>query len=73
MIGCRQAATNLAGSTENVLTVASEAYRPVPQTRKQRETEIRLYALADAITPRLGMSRRSFFGTAAGMGRDLQH
>ncbi|MGE4061301.1 MAG: amidohydrolase [Sphingomonadales bacterium] len=50
-----------------VRMVASEEYAPVRQTRKQREAEIRLYALADAVAPRLGMSRRRFFGTAAGM------
>lgn len=50
-----------------VRMVASEEYAPVRQTRKQREAEIRLYALADAVAPRHGMSRRRFFGTAAGM------
>lgn len=29
-----------------VRMVSSEEYRPVPQSAKQRETEIRLYALA---------------------------
>ena len=50
-----------------VRMVASEEYLPVPQTPKQRETEQRLYALADGIAPRLGMSRRRFFQTSAGM------
>lgn len=50
-----------------VRMVASEEYAPVPQTRQQHETEMRLYALADAVAPKLGMSRRRFFGTAAGM------
>jgi uncharacterized protein len=50
-----------------VRMVSSEEYRPVPQTAKQRETEIRLYALADAVAPKLGMSRRRFFQTASGM------
>lgn len=50
-----------------VRMVASEEYLPVPQTPQQRETEQRLYALADGIAPRLGMSRRRFFQTSAGM------
>lgn len=50
-----------------VRMVASEEYLPVPQTPEQRETEQRLYALADGIAPRLGMSRRRFFQTSAGM------
>jgi len=50
-----------------VRMVASEEYLPVPQTPQQREAERRLYALADGIAPRLGMSRRRFFQTAAGM------
>lgn len=50
-----------------VRMVASEEYMPVPQTREQRETELRLYALADRIAPRLAMSRRRFFQTSAGM------
>lgn len=50
-----------------VRMVASEEYLPVRQTAKQRETECRLYALADAIAPRLGISRRRFFQTSAGM------
>lgn len=50
-----------------VRMVASEEYLPIRQTAKQREAEARLYALADEISPRLGMSRRRFFGTSAGM------
>ncbi len=47
--------------------VASEEYRPVPQSAKQRETEARLYAIADAVAPKLGLTRRRFFQTASGM------
>ena len=47
--------------------VASEEYLPVPQTEKQRETEARLYAIADEMAPKLGLSRRRFFQTSAGM------
>src|SRR5688572_29711939 len=50
-----------------VRMVASEEYLPVPQTARQRETEARLNALADGIAPRLGISRRRFFATSAGM------
>ena len=47
--------------------VASEEYLPSPQTGKQRETEARLYAIADEVAPRLGLTRRGFFQTSAGM------
>lgn len=50
-----------------VRMVASEEYLPIRQTAKQRETEARLYAIADALVPRLGISRRRFFQTSAGM------
>ncbi|HMO76587.1 MAG TPA: amidohydrolase family protein [Sphingopyxis sp.] len=50
-----------------VRMVASEEYLPVAQTAKQRETEARLYTLADSIAPKLGLSRRRFFQTSAGM------
>ena len=47
--------------------VSSEEYGPPPQSRQQREAELRLYALADEIAPRHGLSRRRFFGTPMGM------
>ncbi|WP_229736346.1 amidohydrolase family protein [Novosphingobium endophyticum] len=47
--------------------VASDEYLPIPQTAKQHEAEQRLYAYADGIAPKLGMSRRRFFQTSAGM------
>jgi uncharacterized protein len=50
-----------------VRMVASEEYVPIPQTAKQREAEQRLYAFADEVTPKLGMTRRRFFQTSAGM------
>ncbi len=50
-----------------VRMVASEEYLPVRQTASQREAEKRLYALSDSIAPGLNLSRRSFFGTSAGM------
>jgi hypothetical protein len=50
-----------------VRMVASEEYRPIQQSPRQRETEARLYAIADAVAPRLGLSRRRFFQSASGM------
>ena len=50
-----------------VRMVASEEYLPVAQTERQHEAELRLYAMADEIAPRLGLNRRRFFQTAAGM------
>jgi len=50
-----------------VRMVASEEYVPVRQTAGQRETEARLYAIADDLAPKLGLSRRRFFQTSAGM------
>lgn len=50
-----------------VRMVSSEEYAPRPQTERQREVQARLYDLADATAPRLGMSRRRFFQTASGM------
>lgn len=47
--------------------VSSDEYAPLPQTRQQREAEQRLYALADAIAPKHGMSRRRFFQSPMGM------
>ncbi len=47
--------------------VSSDEYAPPPQTRQQRETEKRLYALADEIAPKHAMSRRRFFQTPMGM------
>ena len=47
--------------------VASEEYLPAPQTPAQRETQARLYAIADEVAPKLGLTRRRFFQSAAGM------
>ncbi|MGE0740113.1 MAG: amidohydrolase [Hyphomonadaceae bacterium] len=47
--------------------VSSDEYAPSPQTAQQREAEARLYALADDIAPRQGLSRRRFFASSAGM------
>lgn len=50
-----------------VRMVASEEYLPIGQTARQRETQARLYAIADEIAPKLAMTRRQFFQTSAGM------
>jgi hypothetical protein len=50
-----------------VRMVASEEYLPIAQTAKLRESEQRLYVIADEIAPKLGMSRRRFFRASAGM------
>jgi predicted TIM-barrel fold metal-dependent hydrolase len=47
--------------------VASDEFLPSPQTRKQREVEARLKSLGSELARRQGMTRRRFFGTAAGM------
>lgn len=47
--------------------VSSDEYYPIPQTAQQREAELRLYALADEIAPKHGMSRRRFFQSPMGM------
>jgi len=50
-----------------VRMVASEEYLPITQAAKQRESEQPMYTIADEIAPELGMSRRRFFQTSAGM------
>jgi hypothetical protein len=47
--------------------VASDEFLPSPQTPKQREVELRLKELGARLARHQGMSRRRFFGTAAGM------
>ena len=47
--------------------VSSDEFLPSPQTSKQREVESRLRALGSKLARQQGMSRRRFFGTAAGM------
>ena len=47
--------------------VASEEFSPRGQTDRQREVQARLFAHADAVAPKLGLSRRRFFQTSAGM------
>jgi predicted TIM-barrel fold metal-dependent hydrolase len=60
-------AETLAPTPLPTMMVSSDEFAPVPQTRKQAEAEARLYALAESIAPKLKLSRRRFFETAAGM------
>ncbi|HUJ98801.1 MAG TPA: amidohydrolase family protein [Stellaceae bacterium] len=47
--------------------VSNGEYNPLPQTQDQRRVEARIKELADAQARRLGMHRRHFLRTAAGM------
>src|SRR5262245_49853980 len=47
--------------------VSSDEYFPEPQTPKQREVEERIKTLGDDMARKLGVSRRKFFTTSAGM------
>jgi predicted TIM-barrel fold metal-dependent hydrolase len=47
--------------------VSSDEFMPLPQTRRQKEVEARIKDLGARLAKRQGMSRRQFFGTAAGM------
>ena len=50
-----------------VQSISSDEFMPGPQTPRQREFEARVKALGTSIAKRLGMGRRRFFQTAAGM------
>jgi len=47
--------------------VSSDEYMPYPQTAKQREVEARVKDFGDRMAQKLGITRRAFFKTAAGM------
>ena len=47
--------------------VSSEEYFPPPQSARQKEVEARVKEMGADIAKRLGLSRRRFFQTAAGM------
>ena len=47
--------------------VSSDEYLPSPQSAKQREYEARVKAYGSEMAQKLGMTRRRFFKTAAGM------
>jgi predicted TIM-barrel fold metal-dependent hydrolase len=50
-----------------VQSVSSDEFMPCPQTPKQREFEARVKEMGAAMAKRLGISRRRFFQSAAGM------
>ena len=50
-----------------VQSVSSDEFMPGPQTAKQKEFEARVKEMGAATAKRLGMSRRRFFQSAAGM------
>lgn len=50
-----------------VPSVSSDEFAPTPQTEKQHAFEARVKAMGADMAKRLGMSRRRFFQTAAGM------
>ncbi|HMH18160.1 MAG TPA: amidohydrolase family protein [Burkholderiales bacterium] len=50
-----------------VQSVSSDEFMAGPQTRKQREFEARVKEMGAQMAKRLGISRRRFFQTAAGM------
>ena len=47
--------------------VSSDEYHPTPQSPAQRQVEARVKALGNELARRQGVSRRTFFTTAAGM------
>lgn len=50
-----------------VQSVSSDEFMPAPQTRRQREFEGRVKQMGSHMARRLGISRRQFFQSAAGM------
>jgi len=50
-----------------VQSISSDEFMPGPQTEKQREFEVRVKEMGTQMAKRLGMSRRRFFQSAAGM------
>jgi predicted TIM-barrel fold metal-dependent hydrolase len=61
------AETSLFPSPIPVQSVSSDEFMPIAQTEKQREFEARVKEMGAAMAKRLGVSRRRFFQTAAGM------
>lgn len=50
-----------------VQSVSSDEFMPAPQTPRQREFEVRIKEAGTRMAKRLGISRRKFLQTAAGM------
>src|ERR1700694_4847825 len=61
------AAESLFPSPIPVQSISSDEFMPGLQTKKQREFETRVKDMGTRMAKRLGMSRRRFFQTAAGM------
>jgi len=55
------------GSPIPTQVVSNGEYFPMPQTRQQRQVEARIAELAGEASQRLGMSRRRFLASSAGM------
>jgi predicted TIM-barrel fold metal-dependent hydrolase len=53
------------------ILVSNEEFPPLPQTPQQAEVERRILDTADAIAPKLGMTRRRFLETGPGMATSL--
>jgi len=60
-------AESLFASPIPVQSVSSDEFMPAPQTPRQREFESRVKQIGSTMARRLGMTRRRFFQTAAGM------
>jgi uncharacterized protein len=60
-------AESLFASPIPVQSVSSDEFMPALQTSKQREFEARVKEMGAHMAKRLGISRRRFFQTAAGM------
>jgi hypothetical protein len=60
-------AESLFASPIPVQSVSSDEFMPAPQTPRQREFESRVKQLGSTMARKLGISRRRFFQTAAGM------
>ena len=60
-------AESLFASPIPVQSISSDEFMPGLQTSKQREFEARVREMGTQVAKRLGMSRRRFFQTAAGM------
>src|SRR6202521_3307102 len=60
-------AESLFASPIPVQSVSSDEFMPAPQSARQREFEARVKEMGARTAKRLGMGRRRFFQTAAGM------
>jgi predicted TIM-barrel fold metal-dependent hydrolase len=61
------AESTLFASPIPVQAVASDEFLPAPQSKRQREFEVRVKAIGAELARHQGMSRRAFFKTASGM------